>query len=398
VAGSPFGCRCPSAWHLDCSKAGVAVAMKAAFEDYARGGQRDGDGICAPGSGAVDSCRVIEELRHENERLQHQIAQSFRPDHMVGNSNAMRSVYLHIEQVAPSDTTVLLRGESGVGKELVACAVHQQSRRASRVFVKFNCAALPESIIESELFGHEKDAFTGAIAMRRGRFEVADHGTIFLDEIGDLTAPTQVKLLRVLQEREFERVGSNVPLKCDVRVIAATSRNLEAMMEAGNFRQDLYYRLNVFPIYIPPLRERKADLLQLADHFLEKYGPRAGKHIRRISTATIDLLMAYHWPGNVRELENCIGRAVLLCTGDSLEAYHLPPTLQMPSSRDGKLPGGTLQSALRGLEHEMICAELKRTGGNMAETARVLGITERIMGLRVKEYQIDVKRFKRTAG
>jgi Nif-specific regulatory protein len=335
----------------------------------------------------------LEELRYENERLQHQIAKSFRPDQMVGNSNAMRSVYLHVEQVAPSDTTVLIRGESGVGKELVARAVHQQSRRAGKVFVKFNCAALPESIIESELFGHEKGAFTGAISMRQGRFEIANRGTIFLDEIGDLTPPTQVKLLRVLQEREFERVGSNVPLKCDVRVIAATSRNLEEMMEAGTFRQDLYYRLNVFPVYIPPLRERKADLLQLADHFLEKYALRAGRRIRRISTAAIDMLMAYHWPGNVRELENCIERAVLLCSGDSIEAHHLPPTLQMPG-RDGKLPGGTLESAVRGLEHEMICAELKRTRGNMAEAARTLGITERIMGLRVKEYQVDVKRFK----
>ena len=338
----------------------------------------------------------IEELRHENERLQHQIANSFRPDHMVGNSNAMRSVYLHIEQVAPSETTVLIRGESGVGKELVARAVHQQSRRAGKVFVKFNCAALPESIIESELFGHEKGAFTGAIAMRQGRFEVANRGTIFLDEIGDLSPSTQVKLLRVLQEREFERVGSNVPLKCDVRVVAATSRDLEASIEAGKFRQDLYYRLNVFPIYIPPLRERKADLLQLADHFLEKYTKRAGKKIQRISTAAIDMLMAYHWPGNVRELENCIERSVLLSAGDSIEAQHLPPTLQMPA-RNGKAPEGTLASALRGLEHEMICAQLKLTGGNMAEAARALGITERIMGLRVKEYRIDPQRFKKAA-
>lgn len=295
----------------------------------------------------------LDGLRQENERLQHQIAKGFRPDQMVGNSNAMRSVYLHIEQVAPSDTTVLIRGESGVGKELVARAVHHQSRRANRVFLKFNCAALPESIIESELFGHEKGAFTGAIAMRQGRFEVADQGTIFLDEIGDLTPPTQVKLLRILQEREFEHVGSNMPRKCDVRVIAATSRNLEEMMETG-------------------------------------------KSIRRISTAAIDMLMVYHWPGNVREVENCIERAVLLCSGDSLEAHHLPPTLQMPG-RDGKAPDGTLASALRGLEHEMICAELKRTGGNMAEVARTLGITERIMGLRVKEYRIDVKRFKKAS-
>src|SRR5208282_4594265 len=195
----------------------------------------------------------LSALQRENERLQEQIETSFRPKNIIGTSNAIRSVFLHIEQVASSVTTVLIRGESGVGKELVARALHEQSPRKGKAYVKFNCAALPESIIESELFGHEKGAFTGAISMRQGRFEVADQGTIFLDEIGDLTPPTQVKLLRILQEREFERVGSNVPRKCDVRVIAATSRNLEAMMETGKFRQDLYYRLNVFPVYIPPL-------------------------------------------------------------------------------------------------------------------------------------------------
>jgi Nif-specific regulatory protein len=339
--------------------------------------------------------KKLDDLMHENDRLQHQLANGFKPDNMIGNSKGMQSVYRHIDQVSTSDTTVLIRGESGVGKELVARALHEQSRRANKAFVKFNCAALPESIIESELFGHEKGAFTGAIAMRQGRFEIADRGTIFLDEIGDLSPVTQIKLLRVIQEKEFERVGSQRVLRCDVRVIAATSRNLEDMMEKGTFRPDLYYRLNVFPIYVPPLRERKADVLQLATHFLEKFAGRAGKVIRRISIDAIDMLMAYHWPGNVRELENCMERAVVLCSGDAIEPAHLPPTLGIPAGATSAGKGnGTLESALHGLEYDMLCAELKAASGKMAEAARKLGITERIMGLRVKAYGIDIKQFR----
>ena len=270
----------------------------------------------------------LYDLRRENERLQEQLRTSLRPPNMIGNSTAMRSVYQHIEQVANSATTVLIRGESGVGKELVAHALHEQSPRKGKAFVKFNCAALPESIIESELFGHEKGAFTGAVSMRKGRFEIADGGTIFLDEIGDISPSTQIKLLRILQEKEFERVGSQTPIRSDVRVITATSRNLEEMIEREKFRSDLYYRLNVFPIYVPPLRDRKSDILLLADCFVEKFGKISGKKVRRISTAAIDLLVSYHWPGNVRELENCIERAVLLSPGPSIEAHHLPPTLQ----------------------------------------------------------------------
>jgi Nif-specific regulatory protein len=307
----------------------------------------------------------------------------------------MRSVYLHIEQVAGSATTVLIRGESGVGKELVARALHEQSPRKGRAFVKFNCAALPESIIESELFGHEKGAFTGAIAMRKGRFEIADGGTIFLDEIGDLSPTTQVKLLRVLQEKEFERVGSQTPIRCDVRIITATSRNLEEMIEQEKFRADLYYRLNVFPIYVPPLRERKSDILLLADHFVEKFSKRSGKNVRRISTAAIDLLTSYHWPGNVRELENCIERAVLLCQNKAVEAHHLPPTLQKKDASE-KSSGGTLESAVAALEYEMVVAELKASDGNMAAAARNLGLTERQIGLRVKRLGIDFKRFRQS--
>jgi len=335
----------------------------------------------------------VEELQRENERLQEQIKTNFRPRNIIGNSSAMRSLFLHIEQVASSNTTVLIRGESGVGKELVARALHEQSQRKQKAFVKFNCAALPESIIESELFGHERGAFTGAISMRKGRFEIADHGTIFLDEIGDVSPATQVKLLRVLQEKEFERVGGATPMKCDVRILAATSRNLEEMIEQGKFRSDLYYRLNVFPIYVPPLRERKSDMLLLADHFVEKFSAVNGKKIRRITTAAIDLLVSYHWPGNVRELENCIERAVLLCQGTAIEAHNLPPTLQKKDPTETG-PSGTMEAAIAALEYEMIVAELKSCQGNMAKAARTLGLTERQIGLRIKHYNIDYKRFR----
>ena len=337
----------------------------------------------------------LESLQRENERLQHQLQTTFRPPNMIGNSDAMRSVYRHIEQVANSVTTVLIRGESGVGTELIARALHEQSPRKGKAFVKFNCAALPESIIESELFGHEKGAFTGAVNLRKGRFEVASGGTIFLDEIGDISPATQVKLLRVLQEREFERVGGHTPIKADVRILTATSRNLEEMIEQDKYRADLYYRLNVFPIYAPPLCERKSDLLLLADHFIEKYSKLNGKPVRRISTAAIDLLMSYHWPGNVRELENCIERSVLLCPGKSIEAHHLPPTLQKKEASEKTSATGTLDAAVSALEYEMIVAELKGCDGNMAAAARKLGLTERQMGLRVKRLNIDFKRFRR---
>ena len=229
--------------------------------------------------------------------------------------------------------------------------------------------------------------------MRKGRFEIADGGTIFLDEIGDLSPSSQVKLLRVLQEREFERVGGQVTLRCNVRVITATSRNLEQLMEEGRFRSDLYYRLNVFPIYVPSLRERRSDMLQLADYFVEKYSKINQKNIKRISTAAIDLMMCYHWPGNVRELENCIERAVLLCGGDAIQAHHLPPTLQT-SDQVESTSRGTLESAMVALEHEMIVDSLKSTRGNMAKAAIDLGISERIMGLRVKKYAIETERFR----
>jgi len=334
-----------------------------------------------------------ERLVEENLRLQDELKDRYRPSNIIGNSKAMQSVYQFIGQVSASDTTVLLRGESGTGKELVAHAIHYASRRAPRPFVKVNCAALPEGVIESELFGHEKGAFTGAVAARKGRFELAQGGTLFLDEIGDLSPAMQIKLLRVLQEREFERVGGTVTIKADVRVIAATNRDLEKLIETEQFRQDLYYRLNVFPIHIPPLRERRTDILLLADYFVERYARQNHKNVLRISTPAIDMLMAYHWPGNVRELENCVERAVLLSDDEVIHGHHLPPSLQTAES-SGTVPRGTLTAALETVEKELLMEALKSCRGNMAAAAATLGITERIMGLRVHRYQIDAKRFK----
>jgi Nif-specific regulatory protein len=339
---------------------------------------------------------AMEEQRRlleENTRLQRELRTRFRPANIIGNAHAMLAVYDLVDQVSKSDTTALLRGESGTGKELVAHAIHYNSLRAEKPFIKVNLAALPESVIESELFGHEKGAFTGAIAARKGRFELAGGGTIFLDEIGDLSPAMQVKLLRVLQEREFERVGGVSTIRADVRVIAATNRNLEDLMAKGQFRADLYYRLNVFPIHIPPLRERKADILLLADSFAEKYGAKAGKGIQRISTPAIDMLVAYHWPGNVRELENCIERACLLSVDGVIHSHHLPPTLQTAEA-SGTVQEGTLRSRMEAVEREFISEALKSTRGNMAKAARLLGVTERVMGLRIAHYGIDPRRFK----
>jgi len=334
-----------------------------------------------------------QRLLDENTKLQEKLKDRFKPANIIGRSKAMQAVFDLIAQVCKSNTTVLIRGESGTGKELVAHAIHYNSNRASRPFIKVNCAALPEAVVESELFGHEKGAFTGAIARRKGRFELAHGGTIFLDEIGDLTPATQIKLLRVIQEREFERVGGASMLKTDVRVITATNRMLEDLIAEGKFREDLYYRLNVFPIHMPPLRERKTDILLLADFFVEKYSAANGKNIRRISTPAIDMLMAYHWPGNVRELENCIERAVLLSSDEVIHGHHLPPTLQTAES-SGTHHKGTLQKTLDAVERDIIIDALKMARGNRAKAARALGITERIIGLRVEKYGIDSNRYK----
>jgi Nif-specific regulatory protein len=336
----------------------------------------------------------FESLVRENERLQDQIKKSFIPDGMIGRSSAMRLVYFHVDQVADSKTTVLIRGETGVGKERIAEAIWLGGVRRERAFVRVNCAALPESIIESELFGHEKGAFTGALALRKGRFELAHGGTLFLDEIGELSLATQAKLLRALQENTFERVGGTEPIKVDVRVITATNRNLEKMIDEGKFRLDLYYRINVFPIYVPPLRERKSDILELADYFLEKFSERGGKKVVRLSTPAIDMLMSYHWPGNVRELENVIERAVLLTQDGVVHGYHLPPTLQTAEASGTMPTARTLEEAVDAVEREMIVEALKTHRGVMAKAARQLGLTERVMGLRVKKHGIDPERFR----
>jgi Nif-specific regulatory protein len=305
----------------------------------------------------------------------------------------MREVYQMISQVSKSNATVLVRGESGTGKELVANSIHYNSSRSKGPFVKVNCAALPTNLIESELFGHEKGAFTGAIKQKLGKFELANKGTIFLDEIGSVGLDVQANLLRVLQEKEFERVGGHKTIKTDVRIITATNKNLEEAVDQESFRDDLYYRLNVFPIYMPPLRERKTDILLLADHFLEKYANENHKDIRRFSTPAIDMLMEYHWPGNVRELENCIERAVLLCEERVIHGYHLPPTLQT-GTETNSLPEFSLDEAVANLEKEMIIDSLKNTRGNITLAAKMLKTTVRKFSYKVQKCGVDYKQYR----
>ena len=326
-----------------------------------------------------------ENLEQENQRLRTELSHRFRPENMLGDSSAMRLVFTRIHQVAASATTALICGESGTGKELVASAIHFNSPRAARPFIKVNCAALSEGVLESELFGHERGAFTGALTERIGRVEEAEGGTLFLDEIGDFSGTIQVKLLRLLQEREFERVGSNRTRKANVRIVTATNRDLEQAVADGRFRQDLYYRVNVFPIHLPPLRDRKGDILQLTNHFVKKHAEATGKEVRRISTPAINMLTAYHWPGNVRELENCIEYALLLCQDGVIHGHDLPPTLQMP--REAADPGSTgrLHERIGVLEQDMISDALKRSAGNVSAAARELGIHERVLRYKVQK-------------
>lgn len=336
----------------------------------------------------VESERKL--LQDENVRLRRELKTRFDVHNMVGTSNAMKEVYRLVEQVAESTATVLIRGESGTGKDLVAHAVHYNSLRADKPFIKVNCTAMPETLLESELFGHEKGAFTGAVERKLGRFERANGGTIFLDEIGDFPPTLQVKLLRVIQFREFERVGGVETIRANVRIIVATHKNLEELIQQDLFREDLYYRINVFPIYLPPLRERKDDIMLLADHFLERFAGENGKHITRISTPAIDMLTHYHWPGNIRELENCVERAVLLCSEDVIRSEHLPPSLQMIDRRQsGDNP--SLTEIIANKERELIVDALKKTGGRQRDAARELGVTERILGYKIKKYGIHPK-------
>jgi Nif-specific regulatory protein len=340
---------------------------------------------------AIDTER--DRLREENTHLRLELRERYDFSNILGTSGPMRLVYEQVAQVARTDTTVLVRGESGTGKELIAQAIHYNSLRSKRPFIKVSCAALPESLIESELFGYEKGAFTGAQTSKKGRFELAEGGTLFLDEIGELNLAIQVKLLRVLQGREYERLGGTKTIRANVRLIAATNKDIEKAIADGAFREDLYYRLNVFAIFIPPLRERKPDLLLLADHFLEKASLAHAKHIKRISTPAIDMLMAYHWPGNVRELENAIERAVVVCDGQVVHAHHLPPTLQTAASSSTAM-SLSLKDAIAAYEKDLIQDALKTTRGNRAKAARLLNTTGRIMNYKVRQLGIDWRRFR----
>jgi Nif-specific regulatory protein len=346
---------------------------------------------------AVKVHRLVEadrqKLVDENRHLREELKERYDYSNLVGTSGPMRRVYEQITQVAGTNTTVLLRGESGTGKELIANAIHYNSPRAKGPLVKVNCAALPQDLIESELFGYEKGAFTGAHVAKKGRFELAEGGTLFLDEIGDLTPATQVKLLRVLQEREFERLGGSETIRANLRLITATNKDLDKAIAAGTFREDLYYRLNVFAIFVPPLRERKTDVLLLADHFLEKFSHEHGKQVKRISTPAIDMLMSYHWPGNVREVANVIERAVVVCDANVVHAHHLPPTLQTAEA-SGTGMNVPLQEALDRFERDALQDALKSAKGNRAEAARLLSTTARVFNYRVKQLGIDWRRFR----
>ena len=334
-----------------------------------------------------------QRLLDENAHLKEELKERYDFSHIIGTSGPMRQVFEQISRVATTHTTVLIRGESGTGKELIAHAIHYSSARVKKPFIKVSCAALPDSLIESELFGYERGAFTGAQARKMGRFELAHGGTLFLDEIGDINLSTQVKLLRVLQEKEVERLGGVEPIKTDVRLVAATNSDLEKAIAAKTFREDLYYRLNVFTIFVPPLRERKTDVLLLADHFLEKYAAEHGRSVKRISTPAIDMLMAYHWPGNVRELQNIIERAVLICDARVVHGHHLPPTLQTGEA-SGTVTTQSLSEAVEAYEKDLIQDALKTARGNRVKAAKLLDSTQRIISYKVRKYGIDCRRFR----
>jgi formate hydrogenlyase transcriptional activator len=348
----------------------------------------------ATGTDIEDRKQAEERIQKENLALREDIDRSSRFEEIVGSSDALRKVLSQVAKVAPTDSTVLISGETGTGKELVARAIHAKSKRSTRAFIRVNCAAIPQGLIASELFGHEKGAFTGALQRRVGRFESADGGTLFLDEVGELPAETQIALLRVLQEREFERVGSNRPISVDVRLLAATNRDLKAAVANGSFREDLFYRLNVFPIGVPSLRERAEDISLLMEYLVARSANRTGKKITHVEKATLDLFKAYSWPGNIRELQNVVERAVILCEGDTLSVdeswfKHDPP----PTS------GATqpLTGSLVDREREMIEAALRESRGRIAGrfgAAAKLGIPRQTLDSKIATLGIDKYRFK----
>ncbi|NOX66537.1 MAG: sigma-54-dependent Fis family transcriptional regulator [Chlorobi bacterium] len=330
------------------------------------------------------------ELQKENKTLKEQLNRDFEISSIIGKSKAMKSVFEVISLSAPSDATILILGESGTGKELIANAVHQNSFRKENPFVKINCAALPENLLESELFGHEKGAFTGAVTKREGRFELANKGTLFLDEIGDMTLSTQAKILRVLQEGEFERVGGDKTIKVDVRIIAATNKELEKEVEEGNFRKDLFFRLSVVPITLPPLRKRKQDIPLLAEFFLKKYAKKNNRLIRGFTPAALDKLMRYDWPGNVRELENALERTVIMSYDQLIRPETLPDFLNSAegnsNKQEAKLQPG---HSIKDVEKQLIIKTLESTDNNITRAAELLGISRRTLHNKINEYNIE---------
>jgi DNA-binding NtrC family response regulator len=330
----------------------------------------------------------VRNLREENRSLREALGKRYAHPNIVARSQKMQEVLATVERVAPTNSTVLLGGESGVGKDLIARAIHEKSRRASGPFIKINSTAIPENLLESELFGYEKGAFTGAVASKPGKFELADKGTLFLDEIGDVPVVTQVKLLRVLQEREFERLGGTRTVKVDVRLIAATNRDLRAALEDGTFREDLYYRLNVVPIDIAPLRERKEDISDLARLFLTRFCGEAGKPVEDIAPAAMQVLVNYHWPGNVRELQNIMERACALAKGTILQSSDIHLDIRASKAANGTnnfLPEGM---TLEQWEDEMIRESLRRANGNKSQAARLLGLSRNALRYRLSKIGI----------
>ncbi|MDQ7065605.1 MAG: sigma-54 dependent transcriptional regulator [candidate division KSB1 bacterium] len=338
----------------------------------------------------VKNALMTSSLKREVDELRTELKKKYHFDNIIGQSGRMQEVFRAMEKIIDSNVTVLIQGESGTGKELIARAIHYQSKRANKPFVAVNCSALPESLLESELFGHERGAFTGATGKRIGKFEVANGGTIFLDEIGLMTQVTQAKLLRVLQEREFERVGGNELVKVDVRVISATNVDLEEAVKNGSFREDLYYRISVFPIKLPPLRERKEDIPLLAAHFLDKFSKQENKNIDGIAPDAMELLMNYSWPGNVRELENAIERAVLLASTDEITPKDLPQNVRAIAERKVYEKESTLSSWIEKLEEEALRQALLECEGNISKTAKKLGIGRATIYRKAKKYGLPM--------
>lgn len=336
--------------------------------------------------------RALEKRRLQIEvsRLEEKIEKKYKYENIIGSSGVMQEVFAMVNKVARTESSVIIYGESGTGKELIAHAVHTQSTRRERPFVKLNCVAIPEGLLESELFGHEKGSFTGAVSQKKGKFELANSGTIFLDEIGDMTLTTQAKILRVLQEREFERVGGTKTVQVDVRIITATNKDLQKAVEEKQFREDLYFRLNVVPIYLPPLRDRKEDIPLLVEHFLKEASERVKRLISGISPDALHMLVAYRWPGNVRELENCIERAAVISNGDLITGDCLPLYITTAGEKTEPMTEGSIEDILASTEKKLILNALRETGGVQAKAAKLLGITERSLWHRIKKYNMKI--------